>query len=96
MLLTHSVPGHIERMTCMVFLLHHCILLSPGHKHAACGGLGAGGVKGGGGVRPPAVSVTRLSCVWPAGGGCAPPVISKKKVGAQPYAHPSGVHEETT
>jgi hypothetical protein len=30
-------------------------------------------------LRPPAVEFTRLSCVWPAGGGCAPPVISQKK-----------------
>jgi hypothetical protein len=38
-------------------------------------------------LRPPAVGFTRLSCVWPAGGGCAPPVISKKT-----YVLPHPVH----
>ena len=31
-------------------------------------------------LRPPAVEFTRLSYVWTAGGGCAPPVISKKTI----------------
>jgi hypothetical protein len=36
-------------------------------------------------LRPPAVEFTRLSCVWPAGGGCAPPVIPKKSGGSPPW-----------
>jgi hypothetical protein len=34
---------------------------------------------------PPAVGVTRVSCVWPAGGGCAPPWYHQTKY--QPSTH---------